>query len=451
MGFRKDFMWGTASAAYQVEGAYDEDGKGMNIWDVYTNLAEEPEHVKHRETGNTACDHYHRYKEDIAAMKEIGIKYYRFSINWTRILPSGTGEINQKGIDFYSSLVDELVKNDIVPMVTLFHWDYPYDLMLRGGWLNPDSSDWFAEYTKIVVDALSDRVKYWMTLNEPQCFIGLGYFYAKHAPFIKMSNYDIFRMTHNVLLAHGKAVRVIRDNAKTEPVVGFAFASACCTPYDDTEEEIEAARRRSFDINKYNFTFSATWWADPVFFGKYSDKVKELTEFDPSSISDEDMKIITEPVDFYGLNIYESRCTEMKGSYLEGSYQGIARTSMSWPVTPASMYWSAKFLTERYNVPLMITENGMANNDWVHLDGCVHDPQRIDFTARYLRELRRAADEGIDILGYMHWSVLDNFEWAEGYDRRFGLVYVDYRTQERVIKDSGYWYKTVIESNGENV
>ena len=451
MGFKENFIWGASSAAYQIEGAYQDDGKGLNIWDVYTNTKNEPELVKYNETGNEACDHYHRYKEDIGYMKTLGIKAYRFSISWTRIFPDGNGELNQKGIKFYSDIVDELLKNDITPVVTLFHWDYPYELLKRGGWLNPDSSDWFSDFAAVVVKALSDRVKYWITLNEPQVFIGLGNFAANHAPFIKLHNHDIIMASNNVLLAHGKAVRAIRKNAVTKPVIGISFASSCCTPYDDSPEEIEAARKRSFNMNKNNYPFSVSWWADPIFLGQYPEEAYKIFGNQIPEVSKEDMNIISEPVDFYGLNIYESRSVERHHGYPESSYIGIGRTTTDWAVTPHTMYWSSKFLYERYNVSVMITENGMANTDWVHLDGCVHDPQRIDFTARYLRELMRAADDGIDILGYMHWSVMDNFEWSSGYDKRFGLIYVDYRTQERIIKDSGYWYSKVIESNGANL
>ncbi|MBP1592228.1 MAG: beta-glucosidase [Oscillospiraceae bacterium] len=453
MAFRKDFLWGAASAAYQLEGGYNADGKGMNVWDVYTNCfsAKTEKFVKYCETGNEACDHYHRFKEDIAIMKEIGIKNYRFSINWTRIFPDGTGSVNEKGIKFYSDLVDELIKNGITPLVTLFHWDYPHKLYQRGGWLNPDSSDWFAEYTKKVVDALSDRVKYWITFNEPQVFIGLGHYLGTHAPFMKFHSCDITQMTHNVLLSHGKAVKVIRENAKIKPVVGFAFSTPCCTPAGDDEASVEKARKQSFDFNAFSYIFTAGWWADPIFFGKYNDLGYEIFGDDMPQINEGDMEIISQPVDFFGLNVYESRSVIPEYGYPSDSFQGIGRTSFGWPVTPQTMYWSPKFLTERYGVPVLITENGMANNDWIALDGKVHDSQRIDFTHRYLRYLKKAADEGIDILGYMHWSVMDNFEWAEGYDKRFGLVYVDYRTQERTVKDSALWFKQVMESNGEDL
>ncbi|MBP0961885.1 MAG: beta-glucosidase [Oscillospiraceae bacterium] len=453
MSFRKDFMWGAAAAAYQIEGGYRDDGKGLNVWDVFTNsqTAKKTPFIKFNENGNEACDHYHRYKEDVKLMKEAGIKYYRLSVSWARVMPEGTGRVNEAGLKFYSDLIDELIANGITPLVTLFHWEYPYELYKRGGWLNPESSEWFAEYAKVVVDALSDRVIFWMTVNEPQVFIGLGHFMGVHAPFLKMHSCDLLQMTHNVLLAHGKAVKVIRENAKTAPKVGFAYSTPCNTPVDDTPEAIEEARRKSFDMDSNNYLFSNTLWADPVFFGKYDEKLYELFGDEMPEIKPGDMEIISQPVDFYGLNIYESRAEFAVSGHRENSYQGIGRTTFDWPVTPETMYWSPKFLYERYGLPVLITENGMANTDWVQLDGRVHDTQRIDFTHRYLRELKRAAENGVDILGYMHWSVMDNFEWAEGYSKRFGLIYVDYRTQERTLKDSAFWYKEVIETNGENL
>ncbi len=453
MSFRKDFLWGVASAAYQLEGGYMDDGKGLNIWDAYTNCfsAKENGFVKYGETGNTACDHYHRFREDIQLMKEMGIKNYRFSVDWARVMPDGTGKVNEAGLKFYSDLADELIKNDITPLVTLFHWDYPYRLFQRGGWLNPDSPDWFAEYAEVVVDALSDRVKYWITINEPQVFIGLGHYLGVHAPFMKYHSRDLLQISHNVLLSHGRAVKVIREKAKTKPTVGFAFATPCFTPEGNGASDIEAARKKSFEFDRHNYLFSAGWWADPVFFGKYNELAFEYFGDEMPEIKEGDMEIISQPLDFYGVNLYESSGGAPGNGYPANSYTGIGRTSLGWPVTPEVMYWTPKFLSERYGVPVMITENGMANNDWVSLDGRVHDTQRIDFTHRYLKELKRAAEDGTDILGYMHWSVMDNFEWAEGYNSRFGLVYVDYRTNERIIKDSALWYKEVMETNGENL
>lgn len=449
MSFKKDFIWGAASAAYQIEGAYDEDGKGLNIWDLYSH---EEGVVAHGETGDVACDHYHRYKEDVRLMKEIGIKYYRMSISWTRILPKGTGEINRKGVDFYNSLFDELITNGIEPMVTLFHWDYPYELHCKGGWLNDESSDWFEEYAAVCVKLFSDKVRYWMTINEPQVFVGLGYDNGEFAPCIKSSLPEILRMSHNILLAHGKAVRAIRAGAKREPVIGFAPTGPCITPKDNTVEEIEKARYQSFDMWPKGFVFSNSWWGDPIVLGKYPDKAFEyFGDTLRNLIKDGDMEIISSPIDFYGANIYRSSSTGTVNGYDSNEYIGCPRNSMDWVITDDALYWSAKFLYERYKVPILITENGMPCHDRVSLDGKVHDPNRIDYVTRYVKGLKKAVEEGADVMGYLYWSIMDNFEWTSGYDKRFGLIYVDYLTQERTIKDSGYWYKGVIDSNAENI
>lgn len=453
MSFKKDFIWGAAAASYQIEGAWNEDGKGMSIWD---HLTEKEGAIYQGHTGQVACDHYHRYKEDVKIMKEMGLKSYRFSISWPRIFPDGIGKVNQAGLDFYSNLVDELIANDIMPFPTLFHWDFPYELYLKGGWLNRDSSDWFAEYTKAVVERLSDRVDHWFTLNEPQCFIGLGHVIGEHAPAVKLQHRDIIHISHNVLMAHGKAVKTIREHSILEPKVGMAPVSPVIMPIDDKKENINAAREKMFSNSEgqHFSSWGTSWLLDPVFFGKYpEDGLKTAEKFLPKTWK-EDLEIISQPVDFLGNNNYH-------GTYVQAEKDGKPKavkpkageplTGFNWTVTPESIYWGSKFLYERYNSPIIITENGLSNKDWVSLDGKVHDPQRIDFTHRYLREYKKAAAEGIEIAGYFHWSIMDNFEWACGYRERFGLVHVDFDTQKRTIKDSGYWYKTVIESNGENL
>lgn len=448
MGFSKDFMWGAATAAYQIEGAWQEDGRGPSVWDI---CGRNRNVIQYNETGDVTCDHYHRYKEDIALMKEMGIPYYRFSISWSRVLPEGIGRINEKGLQFYSDLVDELKANGIEPLISLFHWDYPYALYQKGGWMNPEAPDWFLEYAKVVVDALSDRVSYWITMNEPQCFIGCGYTFGSHAPFLQLGTKDLITMTHHVLLAHGKTVKYIREHAKTKAEISFAPIAPVYIPKDSTKGAIEEARRKTFHMDKKGFPFSLVWWSDPIILGKYPDEAYELFGDDMPEYSEEDMKLISQPLDFYGMNVYYSEADRVTEGYPENMWQGCARTEMGWVVSPEVMYWSPKFIYERYRLPIMITENGMAGMDWVHMDGKVHDPQRIDFLHRYLLEFRRAAEEGIPLKGYMHWSAMDNFEWACGYDKRFGLIYVDYQTQKRTIKDSGYWFKEVIESNGENL
>ncbi|CBL17177.1 GH1 family beta-glucosidase [Ruminococcus champanellensis] len=444
MSFQKDFLWGAAAASYQVEGAYQEDGKGLNIWDVYTR---EPGHVAFNENGDVACDHYHRFKEDVALMKQIGLKAYRLSISWTRVIPNGTGEVNPAGIAFYNALIDELLAAGIEPLVTIFHWDYPYALHCRGGWLNPASSDWFEAYTRVLVDSFSDRVRYWMTINEPQVFITDGYKNGNFAPFMKHPDGDLIRMTHNVLLAHGKAVRTIRAHAKRTPIVGFAPTGPCVVPASNAPEDIERARAASFDFNRNNYTSSNAWWGDPIVLGHYSPRAYELFGDLMPKENPEEMALISQKLDFYGANIYWS----MQGGELGTTLTGCPKSNLAWPLTPDVMYWSIRFLHERYQLPLMITENGMAGHDWVALDGKVHDPDRIDYLTRYLRSCKRAVEEGLPLIGYMHWSIMDNFEWARGYDQRFGLIHVDYGTQKRTLKDSAYWYASVIAENGENL
>ena len=452
MAFRKDFLWGAATAAYQIEGAWNKDGKGMSIWDLCNDRNNV---VMHNENGKIACEHYEHMKNDVLLMKKIGLKAYRFSISWPRIMPDGIGKLNEKGLKFYSDLVDELLNAGIEPIITLFHWDYPLELQKKGGWLSEESSDWFSEYTKVIVDALSDRIQYWITFNEPQIFIQLGYKKGLFAPYEMHDIKDLVKISHNVLLAHGKAVRIIRKYARKKPQIGFAFTGPSAVPKNETIEEIDAARKKTFSVSAFgedNFLLSNSWWSEPIFSGNYPKDAYDLLKDNMPEFSDSDMKIISTQVDFYGANIYQSLAPEVDESkYAENCYQGCPRTQNGWSVTPDVLYWSARFFTERYKVPFMITENGMAGTDWVCLDSKVHDSYRIDFLKRYIKSLKRAADEGVNIIGYMCWSVMDNFEWASGYDIRFGLIYVDYETQKRYLKDSAYWYNELIQANGENI
>ena len=446
--FKDDFLWGAASAAYQVEGAYDEDGKGTGIWDHFT---QDVTRCAHGENGNIACDHYHRYKEDVALMKEIGLKSYRFSINWTRVIPEGCGKVNEAGLRFYSDLVDELIGAGIEPMVTLFHWNYPYELYRKGGWKNADSPEWFAQYVKVVVDALSDRVRYWFTFNEPQLFLGGGHKIGFHAPFEENSAKDMMTLYRNVFLAHGKAVSAIRRNAKLSPMIGMAPTGSVCIPTDRiTEDE---ARQRTFDFDSEDYFFSNAWWADPIMLGRFTDCAREVFGDDLISFTKEEWELVSQPLDYYAFNVYQAQ-TDMvpdRSKYDDYSYIGSPRTTTDWNVTPEVLYYAPKFFYERYKKPIMITENGMANTDWEFEDGKVHDPQRIDFLSRYLKELKRATDDGIPVLGYQYWSIMDNFEWTSGYDKRFGMIYVDYRTGKRTLKDSALWYADVIRSNGSKL
>lgn len=448
--FPKDFVWGAAAASYQIEGAALEDGRGLSVWDMFSR---KPGAVFGGHTGDVAINHYHRYREDVQLMREVGIQAYRLSIAWPRVLPEGVGALNEQGLAFYDSLIDALLEAGIQPYVTLFHWDYPYALYQRGGWLNPDSPDWFADYTRVIVETLGDRVRHWMTQNEPQCFIGLGHFHGVHAPGVRLAWEDILRMTHHALLAHGKSVQVIRACAKTPPQVGAAPVGVTFMPYTDSAEDIEAARQHMFSLNTPD-PWNNTWYADPMLLGRYPEDGLRIFERYMPPIGANDMQTIAQPLDFYGCNIYQGdyvRAGANGTPEIVESYTGHPHTTMRWWVRPEALYWGPKFLYERYGKPIIITENGLANADWVAVDGRVHDPQRIDYTTRYLIALRAAAADGVPVHGYFHWSILDNFEWAEGYNERFGMIYVDYRTQARILKDSAYWYKDVIASGGANL
>ena len=453
MGFKRDFIWGAATASYQVEGAAYEEGKGLNIWDVF---CEQKGKVFGGHTGEVACDQYHRYAEDVQLMKQMGLKAYRFSINWARILPDGVGEINPAGIAYYNHLIDELLANGIEPYITLYHWDLPYALHKKGGWLNEECVEWFGEYAKVIAEHFSDRVKFYFTFNEPQCFIALGYCGDVHAPGLQYGYREYFQICHNVLKSHGKAVLVLRKYAKQAVQIGFAPTGAFYFPETNKPEDIEVARKATFEgfDTVEGSMWHVAWLSDPIMLGHYPEEgLKKFAKYLPK-ITKEDMELIYQPLDFYGQNIYNAvKVRAGKEGELEivKRYDGFPQTAIDWAVTPECLYWLPKFFYERYQKPIYITENGMSSTDWISLDGKVHDYHRIDFYHRYLKELKQAASEGVDIAGYFAWSLMDNFEWAKGYSERFGMIFVDYNTQERTIKDSGYWYKEVIEYNGENL
>lgn len=450
MPFPKDFLWGCAAASYQVEGAVCDDGRGPSVWDMFSHTEGK---TWNAHTGDVACDHYHRYREDVALMQEIGLHAYRLSLSWSRVLPEGVGKVNAAGLDFYDRLIDALLAAGVQPFVTLFHWDYPYELFCRGGWLNPDSPNWFADYTKLVVDRLSDRVRHWMTLNEPQCFIGLGHGSGIHAPGEKYRLKEVLRAGHNALLSHGRAVQVIRAGSKSESCIGWAPCGTVNIPASGSPADVAAARRATFAVVNRD-CWNDAWWMDPVYLGHYPEDALALYGEQAPDVREHDMETICQPLDFFGTNIYNStmvRAGQGGEAEVVPYPAGGELTAFRWAVTPSSLYWGPKFYAERYGKPIYITENGMSNVDWKALDGKVHDPVRIDFLTRYLREVRRACEDGVDIRGYFQWSILDNFEWAEGYKERFGLIYVDYRTLERTLKDSAHWYKTVIAANGQNL
>ena len=447
MTFPSDFVWGAAAASYQIEGGHDADGKGESIWDEFCRWEGK---TWNGQTGEVACDHYHRWAEDVAVMKGIGLKGYRMSISWPRVMPEGTGAVNEKGLAFYERLVEALLAAGIQPWVTLYHWDLPVALHRRGGWMNRQIVEWFGEYTRVVVERLSDRVRHWMTLNEPQVFISHGYGEGVHAPGLKMSMKDQLLACHHVLQAHGRAVQAIRQYAKAPATVGWAPVGAVRYPLTDSPADVQAARIATTTMTEKSIWGNA-WFGDPVVLGGYPESgLKAFGAIAPKAASG-DFDLMKQPLDFYGMNNYT-------GSPVRAGPDGRAVdvprpdnqaiTAYYWPVTPQSHYWGPKFLHEHYKLPIVVTENGMANADWVALDGKVHDPQRIDFMARYLGQVKRAVEEGVPVRGYFHWSILDNFEWAQGWKQRFGLVHIDPVTLKRTPKDSARWYAEVIRTNG---
>ena len=433
MTFSKDFLWGAASASAQVEGAWDEDGKCPSIWDVAGKR------IKNGQDCHTACDHYHRYQEDVALMKELGLKSYRFSVSWPRIMPA-KGQVNPKGIAFYKRLVSELKKAGIEPLLTLFHWDLPQWVQEEGGWKSEKVIGYFKEYVKVIVEALSDDVTYWMTINEPQMFCFMGNIMGASAPF-KMGFLSMKKIIRITLLAHGEAVKAIRETAKRPVKVGFASASASYVPSDETQANIDMARSNTFDSKQG--LFSNTFWCDPILLGKAPDMMKK-------TLSRTDLGIISQPLDFVGINVYQPMNKDFKGG-IDSVMENNPRTMMGWIIDGRCLYWTLRFFHERYHMPIMVTENGMANPDEVSSDGRVHDELRIRFMDEYLQNMKRAMEEGIPVIGYQHWSIMDNFEWCEGYGPRFGLIHIDYTTQKRTIKDSARHYAEIIRSNGENL
>ena len=446
--FPDGFLWGAGTSAYQVEGAVDEDGRGRSIWDVFTHT---PGKVYGGETGDVACDSYHRIAEDVACLAELGAGAYRFSIAWSRVLPSGRGPVNQAGLDYYRALVDALCARGIVPVATVYHWDLPQALEDEGGWACRDTAELLAQYAGVLADALGDRVGMWTTLNEPQQTIHQGYRIGTHAP----GHRDIglaAAATHHLLLGHGLALQALRAAVPATVPVGIALDPH---PYRALCEEAEAvAAQLDADHNRM--------WMDPVLRGTYpAEASPELLPPD-ALIRDGDMAALSAPVDFVGINYYrphyvragdwsdlrlgESPVPDHPG-FVEYLPPERPQTVMGWLVEPDGLY---EILTrmhrETRGLPLYITENGCAADDYVNSDGAIDDAERVDYIHGHLDAALRAIEEGVDVAGYFHWSLLDNFEWAWGYRRRFGLFYVDYPSQRRLPKRSAAFYAGIVRS-----
>ena len=449
--FPKGFIWGAASAAYQIEGSVDAGGRSSSVWDEF---CDKPGAVARGQSGRHSCRHYDLYPQDVDLLADLGATAYRMSIAWPRIIPGGTGAPSAEGLAFYDRLIDALLERGVQPWCTLYHWDMPESIFRRGGWLNRECADWFADYAAVVADRFSDRVTNWMTLNEPQVYIHHGHVEGIHAPGMRYDTPQVIAVAHHSLLAHGRAVQVLRSFSRTEPTIGWAPVGETRIPATTSDADIEAARADMFAVqDRHGWIFNNTWFSDPAVLGRYPEDGLAIYGKHLPKTLDADLATIAQPLDFYGVNIYQAPTVRATSDGLEQVpiADGTPRTRFGWPVTPEALYWGPRFIHERYKLPIYITENGLASMDWVHADGAVRDPGRIDFLTRYLSALRRASDDGTDVRGYFHWSILDNFEWAEGYDMRFGLVYVDYATGERIPKDSYRWYQSVIKQNGTNI
>ncbi|WP_328988569.1 GH1 family beta-glucosidase [Kribbella sp. NBC_01245] len=446
-GFGPDFLWGVSTSAYQIEGAVKEGGRGPSTWDTF---CAEPGRILNGDTGAIACDHYHRYAEDVALMKDLGVGAYRFSFAWPRIQPTGKGPANAEGLAFYDRLIDELLAQGIKPVPTLYHWDTPQALEDEGGWLNRDITDRFAEYASILAERFSDRVTQWITLNEPVVLTLFAYGVGAHAPG-KQLLFDSLPVAHHQLLAHGKAVQALRAGGASN--IGIANNHAPTWPASDSAEDQGAAA--VYDT-LYNWLF-----ADPILLGRYPNE--ELAAAMPGPVA-EDLAVIGTPIDWYGINHYSPvRIGAPTGQADVGATDGIElpaglpfeprevegypQTDFGWPVVPDAFGELLRGIQQRYGdrlPPIYITENGCAINDEPDSAGVVADQRRIDFLDGYLRSLAEVVAEGIDVRGYFQWSLMDNFEWAAGYSQRFGLVHVDFETLARTPKASYHWYRQLI-------
>lgn len=438
--FPEGFFWGAATSSYQIEGAWDLHGKGESIWDRFSST---PGKIEDRSTGQVACDHYVRWRDDIDLLKTLGVSSYRFSISWPRILPAGTGEVNQNGLDFYSRLVDELLENNITPNVTLYHWDLPQVLEERGGWPERMIVDLFVEYADVVTRNLGDRVKIWATINEPWVVAKLGYEFGVHAPGYRDRLLAV-KAAHHLLLAHGKAVPVIRGNS-LDSDVGIVLNLIPYHPATSSPADKEAARLADGDINR--------WYLDALAGFGYPNDILSTYKGEFDAVEEGDMGVIAEPVDFLGINYYtraiignDSSADGNSFSFVQPAESEI--TEMGWEVYPHGLF---DVLMRAYNhygfQRLFICENGAAFPDEVSADGRVHDARRVAYFHEHLQQVHRAISAGVPLEGYYAWSLMDNFEWAHGYTKRFGLVFVDYETQQRILKDSAYYYRQAIKAN----
>jgi len=438
--FPKDFYWGTATASYQIEGAFDEDGRGPSIWDTFSKT---PGKVLNGDTGDVACDSYHRVDEDVKLLKELGVSMYRFSIAWPRVYPQGRGEANPKGLDYYEELVDKLLANGIEPFVTLYHWDLPQALQDEGGWENRATIDAFVTYSETVFNRLNGKVKKWLTLNEPWCISILSNFIGAHAPG-KQDMQAALDVAHHILVAHGLTVKRFRELG-IDGEIGYAPNTEWREPYSSKPEDVRAVALRNGSFNE--------WFLSPVLKGEYPQLLVDHYASKGFRIKIEpgDMDIIAEPIDFLGINYYTgSLLRHSPGNDLYDSEEisaQFARTGFDWNIYPDGFYNVLTWITRTYgDIPIYITENGACYEKDV-VDGKIEDEERIRFLRDHFIALHRAMESGVPVKGFMVWSLMDNFEWAFGYSKPFGLVHIDFNTLERIPKASYYWYNSVINNS----
>ncbi|MGB2604120.1 MAG: GH1 family beta-glucosidase [Candidatus Sulfotelmatobacter sp.] len=438
--FPPNFMWGCATASYQIEGAVAEDGRKPSVWDTFSHT---PGKTFQGQTGDVADDSYHLYKEDAKLLKSLGAKCYRFSISWSRVFPDGTGQPNQKGLDYYQRVVDELLKNNIAPYITLFHWDLPQ--ALPGGWQSRDTSKAFGDYAGFISRHLSDRVGHFFTTNEFICFTDSGYKDGKFAPGLKLPADQVNQVRHHCILAHGMAVQAIRANSKPGTQIGLAENAVVYVPVIEDSQQIEAARKATREENAQFLT--------AVLEGKYTDGYLQREGANAPKVEAGDMKIIGSPLDFVGLNVYTPEYvradSSLAGYTVEKRQTSYPRMASDWLyIGPEVIYWAVRNVSEIWKPrALYITENGCSADDVVNANGRIEDTDRVMYLRNHLTHLHRAASEGYPIKGYFLWSLMDNFEWADGYSKRFGLHYVDFKTQTRTPKLSAEWYREVIARN----
>jgi beta-glucosidase len=440
--FPDGFLWGSATASYQVEGAVGEDGRGPSIWDTFSHL---PGKTHSGDTGDVADDSYHRYKEDVAIMKALGLKTCRFSVAWSRIFPNGSGTPNPKGLDYYHRLVDELLRNGIAPFCTLYHWDLPQALQDMGGWQNRATAEAYAQYAGFVAGQLSDRVRHFMTMNEIRTFVELGYGTGRHAPGLKLDTAGVAQVSHHAVLGHGLGVQAIRAAARAGTMVGIADNVQACTPVIDSPEHVHAA---SLAIREQNASYLSV-----ILDGRYSELYLKGLGAAAPRFTPTEMTAIGAPLDFVGLNIYTA--TYVRAAASERGYECIAepasypRMASDWlTIGPEALYWAPKLVQSVWGVrDIYITENGTSSSDVLTAAGEILDTDRIMYLRNYLCHLQRAVAEGVPVRGYFCWSLLDNYEWADGYEKRFGITYVDFKSQKRTPKLSSEFYGEVVRRN----